>query len=240
MPDSSQAAPTDPHPSRGTAGLLTLIEAYANARAAADICHDLARTLSDPDRDPVEAEAAQLETDATARHAEIMSALDDLTGTTLHTVPDPHLPVCTWRADIVEIRAVLPDRSRAVRVGYTPAQAISAGAALIACGVAADIRTGGTLGPILPPFPTGPACAEPAGDTTDTHPPVPTTTAHADSVVAHDCEAAGTLKYAGTYGAPGVGQAWDCTACGRGWARVGGHFHPAEQGVHILTPADCI
>jgi hypothetical protein len=223
MPDSSHAAPTDPQPSRGTAGLLTLIEAYANARAAADICHDLARTLSDPDRDPVEAEAAQLETDATARHAEIMSALDDLTGTTLQAVPDPRLPVCTWRADVVEIRAVIPDGSRDVRVRYTPAQSIAAGAALIACGVAADIRTGGTLGPILPPFPTG-----------------PDRTAPADGSLTHDCEAAGTLKFAGIYGAPGVGQAWDCTACGRSWARLGGQFYPAEQGVHILTPADCI
>lgn len=240
MPDSSHAAPTDPHPRKGTAGLLALIEAYANARAASDICNDFARTLSDPDRNQVEAEAARLETDATARHAEIMSALDDLTGTILHAVPDPQLPVCTWRADVVEIRAVLPDGSRAVRVRYTPAQAVSAGAALIACGVAADIRTGGILGPILPPFPADPAYAEPAGDTTGTHTPVPTAAAGADSLVAHDCEAAGTLNYAGTYGAPGAGQAWDCTACGRSWARVGGQFHPAEQGVHILTPAECI
>ena len=57
--------------------------------------------------------------------------------------------------------------------------------------------------------------------------------------IAHDCESAGTLTYAGDYGAPGVGQAWDCTVCGRGWARLGGRFYPADWGVHILTPQDC-
>ena len=36
---------------------------------------------------------------------------------------------------------------------YTPAQAIAAGAALIACAAVADADTGGTLTPILPPFP---------------------------------------------------------------------------------------
>ncbi len=187
MPDNSHAAPTDPHPREGTAGLLALIEAYANARAAADICHDLSETLSDPDRDPVEAEATGLETDATARHAEIVSALNDLTSTTMHAVPEPRLPACTRRADVVEIRAILPDGSRAVRVRYTPAQAIAAGVALIACGVAADIRTSGTLGPILPPFPAGPACAEPVGDKIGTPTRIP---AAADGLVQHNCEAA--------------------------------------------------
>ncbi|SCL20430.1 hypothetical protein GA0074692_0865 [Micromonospora pallida] len=54
----------------------------------------------------------------------------------------------------------------------------------------------------------------------------------------HDCEAAGTLEFVATYGAPGVGQAWSCTACGRDWSRVGGTFWPAEQGVHILSLGD--
>jgi hypothetical protein len=54
----------------------------------------------------------------------------------------------------------------------------------------------------------------------------------------HDCQAAGTLAFVGHYGAPGVGQSWTCTACGRAWSRVGGMFTPAEWGVHILSPAD--
>ncbi|WP_416901327.1 hypothetical protein [Micromonospora echinospora] len=54
----------------------------------------------------------------------------------------------------------------------------------------------------------------------------------------HDCEAAGTLQFVAVYGAPGVGQAWTCTTCGRDWSRVGGTFWPADQGVHILNIED--
>jgi hypothetical protein len=54
----------------------------------------------------------------------------------------------------------------------------------------------------------------------------------------HDCEADATLVYVADYGAPGVGQAWACTACGRGWSRNGDSFYPAETGAHLLTPED--
>ncbi len=54
----------------------------------------------------------------------------------------------------------------------------------------------------------------------------------------HECETAGTLVFVAHYGAPGVGQAWTCTTCGTAWARVGGAFWPADQGVHILDPRD--
>jgi len=54
----------------------------------------------------------------------------------------------------------------------------------------------------------------------------------------HDCVTAQTLRFAGTYGAPGFGQAWDCDVCGRGWSRIGGVFHPAESLAHILTVDD--
>jgi hypothetical protein len=57
--------------------------------------------------------------------------------------------------------------------------------------------------------------------------------------VEHDCEAAGTLTYVGEYGAPGIGQAWECPVCGRRWSRVSGMFWPAERGMHILTPEQC-
>lgn len=55
---------------------------------------------------------------------------------------------------------------------------------------------------------------------------------------AHNCQAAGTLIYEGEYGAPGFGQAWTCTTCGREWARLGEIFWPAEAGAHILSPRD--
>lgn len=70
--------------------------------------------------------------------------------------------------------------------------------------------------------------ADPAQPTTDPH-----TLARG-----HDCLAAGTLEFVAAYGAPGVGQAWQCTGCGRGWARLGDHFHPAAEQVHILSPED--
>jgi hypothetical protein len=224
LPDSSPAA----RPRPGAGDLAALVDRYAAARVTAAGLHELTGALVGPDRDAVEADASRAEQDAVARHAELMSALDNLTRTTLQGVPDRHLPVCTWRKGIVEIRAVLPDGSRAVRVKCTPAEAIAVGAALIACGAVADTTTGGTLGPILPPFPTGTDQAAPTAD--DTGRPV----------VEHDCQASGTLVYVAAYGAPGVGQAWSCTDCGRGWARVGGLFYPAEENVHILSPEDCI
>ena len=77
----------------------------------------------------------------------------------------------------------------------------------------------------LPPFPTG----------TDHH-----AAGTSGPLVEHDCHAAGTLAFEGVYGAPGVGQAWACTECGRGWARLGNQFYPAEENAHILSPEDCI
>ncbi|GAA5200713.1 hypothetical protein GCM10023322_79160 [Rugosimonospora acidiphila] len=54
----------------------------------------------------------------------------------------------------------------------------------------------------------------------------------------HDCQTAGTLTYRGDYGAPGFGQAWRCTACGKAWSRLGNVFQPEECGAHILTIHD--
>lgn len=54
----------------------------------------------------------------------------------------------------------------------------------------------------------------------------------------HDCEAAGTLTFVATYGAPGVGQAWTCTTCAKAWSRVNGVFSPADHGAHLLRPDD--
>lgn len=240
MPDPKPTTPSAPQHTPPESVLQERTDAYATTRAAAEICSGLARTLSDTDRGPGEAEAARLEQDATAHHAEINSGPDDLTHTTLHAVPDPRLPVCTWRQDIVELHAVLPDGSRAVRVRYTPAQAIAAGAALIACGAVADRRTGGTLGPILPPWPTDTTPANTDHNPAATTPNDPASGAETThTLVEHDCQAAGTLVFRGHYGAPGVGQAWDCTECDRNWSRLGDRFYPAEDGAHILTPEDC-
>jgi hypothetical protein len=60
----------------------------------------------------------------------------------------------------------------------------------------------------------------------------------AGGMAEHDCVAADTLVFVAVYGAPGTGTAWDCTACGRAWSRIGDTFTPAESGAHILTLDD--
>lgn len=133
--------------------LLTLVHAYATARGAAERHRALLECLAD-DNDGVHAsKIAESEVAYTSYHAQLMTAYDALTRTTVRAVPDDRLPVCTWQTGTVEVRAVLPDRSRSVHVRYTPAQAIAAGTALVACGALADEQTGGTLTTILPSFP---------------------------------------------------------------------------------------
>lgn len=132
--------------------LLTLVQSYASARGAAERHRALLECLDD--KDGVRAsKLAEYELAYTTYHAQLMTAYDALTRTTVRAVPDDRLPVCAWQTGTVEVRAVLPDRSRSVRVRYTPAQAIAAGTALVACGALADEQTGGTLTTILPAFP---------------------------------------------------------------------------------------
>jgi hypothetical protein len=130
--------------------LIALIEQYATARGAAERHHALLECLIDDTDGFLAAKIAEYESAATVHHAQLMTAYDGLTRTTVRAIPDERLPVCTWRKGVVEIRAVLPDHSRSVRVRYTPAQAIAAGTALIACAAVTDADTGGTLTPILP------------------------------------------------------------------------------------------
>ncbi len=134
--------------------LLTLVHDYAAARGAAERHRALLECLVDDKDGFFVSKIAEYELAYTTYHAQIMTAYDKLTRTTVRAVPDERLPVCTWQKGTVEVRAVLPDGSRSVRVRYTPAQAIAAGTALIACGALADEQTGGTLTPILPTFPT--------------------------------------------------------------------------------------
>ena len=147
--------------------VLALVQDYATARASAERHRALLECLVDDPGDVLTTKAAEFDTTATVTHAQLHTALDMLTRTTLRAVPDDRLPVCTWRKGTVEVRAVLPDHSRSVRVRYTPAQAIAAGTALIACAAVAHDQTGGTLTPILPPFPTTELDSTPAGATSE-------------------------------------------------------------------------
>jgi hypothetical protein len=133
--------------------LLTLVQSYATARGAAERHRVLLECLVDDEGGFFASKIAEYELAYTTYHAQLMTAYDELTRTTVRAVPDERLPVCTWQRGTVEVRAVLPDGSRSVRVRYTPAQAIAAGTALVACGALADEQTGGTLTTILPTFP---------------------------------------------------------------------------------------
>jgi hypothetical protein len=133
--------------------LLTLVQTYATARGAAERHRALLECLVDDEDGFFATKIAEYELAATTCHAQLMTAYDELTRTTVRAFPDERLPVCTWQKGTVEVRAVLPDRSRSVQVRYTPAQAIAAGTALVACGALADDQTGGTLTHILPTFP---------------------------------------------------------------------------------------
>jgi hypothetical protein len=133
--------------------LIALVDDYATARGAVERHHALLECLVDDNDGFLAAKIAEYEAAATTCHARLMTAYDGLTRTTVRAVADERLPVCTWQKGIVEVRGLLPDASRSVRVRYTPRQAIAAGTALIACAALADGDSGGTLTPILPAFP---------------------------------------------------------------------------------------
>ncbi len=130
--------------------LIALVQQYATAHGDAERHRALLECFIDDKDGYHTAKIAEYDSAAMASHAQLMIAYDELTRTTVRAVPDEHLPVCTWHQGAVEIRAVLPDRSRRVRVRYTPEQAMTAGTALIACAAVTDADTGGTLAPILP------------------------------------------------------------------------------------------
>lgn len=56
----------------------------------------------------------------------------------------------------------------------------------------------------------------------------------------------GSVEYTATMGAPGVGQAWTCSECGKAWVRIGTVFidvdgmlrHPDQEPPWVLTPED--
>ena len=134
--------------------LITLVHAYATARAGAERHRALLECLVDDNDGFFMTKIAEYELAWTTYHAQLMTAYDELTRTTVRATPDERVPVCTRQQGVVEVRGVLPDATRSVRIRYTRGQAIAAGAALIACAALADRDTDGTLTALLPPFPT--------------------------------------------------------------------------------------
>ncbi|WP_435827499.1 hypothetical protein [Actinoplanes philippinensis] len=157
-PDS--ANDLEPEPLGGTLGML--IEQYVAAYVRAEQAKANVERADGSDRERAEADAALAWEETLRRSAELLTALDALATGTVKAVPDTRLPVCTWQRGVVEVRAITSDNSRSVRVRYTPAQAVAAGAALIACAAVADSDSAAQLTPILPPFPEHPSAADSA------------------------------------------------------------------------------
>jgi hypothetical protein len=100
---------------------MTLVQEYAAACASAERHHTLAERLVDDPDGQLAARAAEYESVATVRHAQLLTALDNLTRTTVRALPDDRLPVCTWQHGLIEVRGVLPDGSRSVRALHSRA-----------------------------------------------------------------------------------------------------------------------
>ena len=77
--------------------LIAFINEYATARGAAERHHGLLESLVDDNDGLLAAKIADHEGAATACHARLMTAYDQLTRTTIRAVADERLPVCTWQ-----------------------------------------------------------------------------------------------------------------------------------------------
>lgn len=136
--------------------LFDLAARFAVAAANAERLGVLAdHTLTD--RAGYDTEATKAREQANQRREALRAALRNALPATVHAMPDDELPVCTHIRGRVEVRATFDHGRRGVRVRYTPAQALAAGAALIACAAITDDKAGGTLAAILLAFPPNPA-----------------------------------------------------------------------------------
>jgi hypothetical protein len=132
--------------------LLSLAGMYAEAHGKAERFRALAETRP-ARRAEFQAGADRWTAAAAGLHANLRAELRDALHTTVHAAPDDALPVCTRNRRFVDIRATFNDGERGIRVRYTLAQAVSAGAAMIACAAVAE--GGDALETILPAFPPG-------------------------------------------------------------------------------------
>lgn len=137
--------------------LFDLAAEFAQAIGNAERFHARAASCAGDDHTAHTKKASDWQAIAARRREHLRAALREALRGTMTAVPDAELPVATWQRGRVEVRATTLDGTRAVRVRYTPAQALAAGAALIACAAITDEQTGGTLTSILPAFPPHPA-----------------------------------------------------------------------------------
>ncbi|WP_213454669.1 hypothetical protein [Rhizomonospora bruguierae] len=137
--------------------LVDLAAEFAQAIGNAERFHARAATADTPEDNTAHAKAAaRWEATAIRRREHLRAALREALSGAVTAMPDEALPVATWQRGRVEVRATTLDGARAVRVRYTPAQALAAGAALIACAAVTDEHSGGALTDILAAFPRNP------------------------------------------------------------------------------------
>lgn len=129
--------------------LFKLAYEFAEAHAAAEL--QRAGCLAKGD---VPGDSAQWNRLAVGKREEFRTALREAFRKTLYAGPDDELPVCTRDEHSVDIRAILGDCEQRIRVRYTPAQAVVAGAAMIACASVADDLAHGALANLLLAFPS--------------------------------------------------------------------------------------
>jgi hypothetical protein len=151
--EGEHTSPSSLEPEHLGGRVCLLIEQYAAAYSHSEQAKAEAQRLAGHDSKRAEADAVLAWQEALQRSTELMTMIDTLTKGTVKAVPDTRLPVCTWQRGTVEVRAITSDNSRSVRVRYTPAQAVAAGTALIACAAVADSDSATQLTTILPPFP---------------------------------------------------------------------------------------
>ncbi|MEV0396501.1 hypothetical protein [Polymorphospora rubra] len=148
--------------------LFDLAAEFAQATGNAERFHAHAASTTGDGHTVHSRSASRWEAIAARRREHLRAALREELRGTVHAVPDDELPVATWRRGRVEVRGTTLDGTRTIRVRYTPAQALAAGAALIACATITDEQAGGTLTGILATFPPNPATGdEPASDEKD-------------------------------------------------------------------------
>jgi len=151
--------------------LFDLAAEFAEAAGNAGLFHARAAATTGDEHTTHTANAARWEAIVARRREHLRTTLREALRGTVTAIPDDRLPVATWQRGRVEIRATTTASggARAVRVRYTPAQAVAAGAALIACAAITDKQTGGSLAGILAAFPPNPTPHdEPGNNPTET------------------------------------------------------------------------
>ena len=137
--------------------LLKQITDLAETYAKAHTCRNLARLSdTDPERAHLNARADFWDAQVSDRYVTLTVALNSAIPPTVYAAPDQTGCVRITAEGQIEVRGDLDNGARAVSIRLTTPQAVTAGAAMIACAAACAKHTGERLAEILPPIPPSP------------------------------------------------------------------------------------